>query len=47
MCGLYFGLTHFDQLLEYEPRAGEQVPLLLRMQEDELALRKVQKMNNE
>lgn len=30
----------FGQLLEYEPRAEEQVPLLITLQEDEMALDK-------
>ena len=33
-------LMFFSQLLEYEPRAPEHVPLLLRAKEDELALQK-------
>lgn len=41
-CFLFFSINLFflSQLLEFEPRSGEQVPLLLRMKRSQLALSK-------
>jgi hypothetical protein len=39
-CFIKSKLIFFHVLLNHEPRAGKQVPLLLNMEEDELALDK-------